>query len=156
MSRKRFKRRGDTASFVMFQHRMLRDRRFISLSGRACHALLYLAGQFNGKNNGDLGIAWTVARAKGVTSNSNLRAGVNELLDRGFIVLTRQGGRNKCSLYALGWFPIDECGGKLDIPATRVAPNDWLWKNETSKPPAVQHEPSTVQLEKKPPDESED
>jgi len=140
MARNNFKARGrrDLHTYVQFQHRMLTDRRLLSLSGRACHALLYLAGQYRGKNNGDLSIAWTVARAKGVRSNGSLRAGVMELLEAGFVIQTRQGGRNRCSLFALAWFGIDECGGKLDIPATPVPPNDWLWKNANGEPPAVQ------------------
>ena len=36
-------------------------------------------------------------------------------------------------LFALAWFPIDECGRKLDIPASNVAPNDWLWKEKSTR-----------------------
>jgi hypothetical protein len=74
-----------------------------------------------------------------------------ELLEAGFVIQTRLGGRNKCALFALTWFGIDECGGKLDIPATPVPPNDWLRKNANGEPPAVQPAPPTVQSgEKKP------
>ena len=138
------KGRRDSHTFVQFQHRMLRDRRFLSLSGCACYTLLYLASQYNGRNNGDLSIAWSVASTKGVRSYGTLRAGVMELLEAGFVVQTRLGGRNRCSLFALTWLAIDECGGKLDIPATRVAPNDWLRKNANGEPPAVQPAPPAV------------
>src|SRR3569833_4094263 len=136
--------RRDSHTYVQFQHRMLRDRRLLSLSGRACHALLYLASQYKGYNNGDLSIAWSIARTIGDRSNGNQRAGVIELLDAGFVIQTRLGGRNRCALFALTWFGIGECGGKLDIPASPVPPNDWLWKNANGAPPAVQSAPPIV------------
>jgi hypothetical protein len=132
-------------SFVMFQHRMLEHPAFLSLSGRACKALLFLAKQYTGYNNGDLCIAWKVAKGLGLKSNGNLRLATKELCDAGFVVQTRQGGRNQCSLFALAWFPIDECDGKLDVPSTSVAPNEWLFKNRNSEPPGVQCEPPGVQ-----------
>src|SRR3569833_2359015 len=105
MARNWSKARGrrDSHTFVQFQHRILRDRRLLSLSGRACHALLYLASQYNGRNNGDLSIAWSVARARGVRSNGGLRRGVMELFEAGFVIQTRLGGRNRCDLFALAW-----------------------------------------------------
>jgi hypothetical protein len=147
MARKlrRYKGRAESYSFVQFQHRMLRDPRFLDLSARACKALLYLASQYNGRNNGDLTIAWKVAKARGLKGNGNLRVATHELLEAGFVILTRQGGRNRCSLFALAWFPIDECGGKLDVDPTRVAPNDWLRIGKSSEPSAVQLEAPRVQ-----------
>ncbi|WP_157673558.1 hypothetical protein [Endozoicomonas ascidiicola] len=41
---------------------------------------------------------------------------------------TRMGlamGRGKPHLYALTFLAIDECGGKLDVAATRVASGKW-------------------------------
>ena len=67
-------------------------------------------------------------RLYGWTSKGTVDKALNELLARGFIEQTRQGGRNKCSLYAVSWLAIDECGGKLDVSDTRVASN--LWKPE--------------------------
>ena len=43
----------------------------------------------------------------------------------GILMMTRQGGRNKASLYAVTFQPINECGGKLDIAPTDIAPGDW-------------------------------
>lgn len=86
---------------------------------------MYLASQYDGFNNGDLTIAYSVARAKGITANGSLRRGAQELIEAGLIMLTRQGGRNRPSLYALKWFSIDECKGKLDVAATRTPPIDW-------------------------------
>ena len=147
--------KGKEGTFVMFQTRVLRDPAFLALSARASKALLYLASQFNGYNNGDLSIAWKIAKEKGWTSNASLRLGTRELVDAGFVVETRIGGRNRCSLFALSWFRIDECGGKLDVAATKVAPNDWLWKRSAAnfanhrefngEPPVVQSEKNEVE-----------
>lgn len=132
-------------SFVMFQHRMLQHPAFCALSANACKVLLFLASQFKGSNNGDLAIAWKLAKDKGFRSNGALRLATKELTDAGFLIQTRRGGRNQCSLFALSWFPINECEGKLDVPATTVAPNDWLWNAKKSEPYTVQCEPVAVQ-----------
>lgn len=128
----------------MFQHRMLRHPLFMTLSPNACKVLLFLAAQYTGSNNGDLGIAWKIARLKGFTSNGTLKAAARELVAKGFLVQTRQGGRNRCSLFALAWFAIDHCDGKLDVPPSAVATNAWL-KINLSEPRVVQLEPRVVQ-----------
>ena len=151
------KGRKDSGSFVKFPHRVLEHPAFMALGAHACKVILFLASQYNGSNNGDLTIAWKVAKAKGLTSNGALRLATKELMDGGFVIQTRQGGRNRCSLFALTWFPINECDGKLDVPATSVAPNDWLFKSgkiceppgvQSSEPPAVQCGPPGVQSSK--------
>jgi hypothetical protein len=48
-----------------------------------------------------------------------------ELIEKEVIILTRQGGLNKANLYALAWFSIDECNGKLDVAATALPPVAW-------------------------------
>ncbi len=84
--------RDSVRSFVMFPHQMLQSRRFHSLSAHAVKALMYLASQFRGKNNGDLSIAWKVAKPKGQTSNAMLRRGTMELVEAG-LDLPRFGGQ---------------------------------------------------------------
>lgn len=99
-----------------------------SLSHSAFHLLINLASQLNGKNNGDLSAAPKIMALYGWSSKGTLATALAELRERGFIELTRQGGRNKCNLYAVTWLAIDECKGKLDIGETRVPSN--LWKKE--------------------------
>lgn len=98
------------------------------LSHMAAHLLDNLVAQFNGTNNGDLSAAPKIMKLYGWTSQGSVHSALTELLANGFIEQTRQGGRNKCSLYALTWLAIDECGGKLDVSPTRVPSN--LWKPE--------------------------
>lgn len=140
------KQKSKSRSFVMFPHQLLGSRRFHALSAHAVKALMFLASQFKGQNNGDLTIAWKVAKPKGIKSNAMLRSGVMELIDAGFVVQTRQGGRNRCSLFALAWFAIDDCDGKLDISATHAPPINWrALDGSLSEPPAVQLAPPAVQ-----------
>jgi hypothetical protein len=65
-------------------------------------------------------------RQRGSRSKTTLHKALRELLDSGLIVQTRQGSLHKCSLFALGWLAIDECGGKLEIKATARPLNYWL------------------------------
>jgi hypothetical protein len=101
------------------------------LSHKAAHLLDNLVAQYNGSNNGDLSAAPKIMKLYGWTSQGSVHSALTELLALGFIEQTRQGGRNKCSLYALTWMAIDECGGKLDVPPTKVASN--LWKPENKE-----------------------
>ena len=70
----------------------------------------------------------TVMEPFGWKSNDQLRKALSELMHYGFLVKTRQGGRNLCSLYyALGWYAIDHCKGKHD--AMETPPPDF-WKKQ--------------------------
>src|SRR5258708_1529638 len=91
---------------------------FKSLSSRAVKLLIDLLSQYHGYNNGDLCAAMTLMKKRSWKSNDQRNKALKELLVKELIVLTRQGGRKKASLYAVTWFPIDDCKGKLDISAT--------------------------------------
>lgn len=125
--RSRAKNRTNTGSFLALPHELLSSNAYISLTNKAVKCLLDISAQYKGKNNGDLSCTPKLMKKLGWNSNSQLESAKNELLEKGFIVLTRQGGRNKCNLYAITWQPIDECKGKLDRPATITALG--YWKN---------------------------
>jgi len=101
------------------------------LSHKAAHLLDNLVAQLNGLNNGDLSAAPKIMKLFGWTSQGSVHDALIELLGIGFIEQTRQGGKNKCSLYAVTWLAIDECKDKLDVPPTRVPSN--LWKPENAE-----------------------
>jgi len=84
-----------------------------------------LCANFNGRNNGDFSAAWTLMTKRGWRSRDQLFKAQTELIESGFIVKTRQGGRNLCNLFAITFWAIDECMGKLDVPATAAPPGDW-------------------------------
>lgn len=111
---------------------MLESENYGNLSAHAAKLLVDIAMQFKGTNNGDLSCPWTRMRRRGFKSKSTLWAAIAELTDAGFIVLTRQGGKHHiCALYAITWKPIDECSGKLMVPAERVASNLWRQKKSS-------------------------
>ena len=126
--------RGKGHSFLRLIHPLLDHPNFDALSGRAAKLLLAIASQYRGTNNGDLCATFSVLKRKGWTSNDQLRKGLDELLERGFLIKTRQGRRpNVASLYAITWESIDECGGKLEVKSTKTAPNNWK-KEPPEKP----------------------
>jgi len=114
--------RGGSPRFVRLLHRLLDDPRYIGLSHTAKTLLIDAARHYNGRNNGDIAVTLTVMAKRGWNSNSTLRRALSELLKAELLMLTRQGGRNQCNLYALTWEPINECGGKLDVQPTITPP----------------------------------
>ncbi|MGH8320467.1 MAG: hypothetical protein ACRESI_00785 [Gammaproteobacteria bacterium] len=70
---------------------------------------------------------------RGWKSKDQLNKALRELLTAGWIMLTRQGGKNQCSLYGITFQAIDECKGKLEVPVTTTAPG-W-WKHDLIDPP---------------------
>ena len=126
--RRRNMGRQTTQPFLSLPHNVLYHDSFRTLSPRATKLLIDIAAQYRGYNNGDLCAPLSVMRKRGWKSSDQLFKARKELLDRGLILTSRQGGLNKCSLFALTWFQIDDCKGKLDIESTTVAPHNWkLW-----------------------------
>jgi len=123
--RRRNMGRQTTQPFLSLPHNVLDHESFRTLSPRATKLLIDIAAQYRGCNNGDLCAPLSVMKKRGWKSNDQLFKARKELLDRGLILTSRQGGLNKCSLFALTWFQIDDCKGKLDTPSTDVAPHNW-------------------------------
>lgn len=123
--RERFKGRRESGSFLALPHDCLNHENFFKLSPHSVKLLVDLATQYKGSNNGDLCLTWSMMEKRGWRSQSTLDKSRRELLHFGWIELTRQGGRNQPSLYAITWQSIDECKGKLDVTETRVASGKW-------------------------------
>tara|TARA_R110001599_G_scaffold353676_1_gene595145 strand:- start:184884 stop:185384 length:501 start_codon:yes stop_codon:yes gene_type:complete len=125
-------------NFLAFPNEVLRSRSLAELSPFASKLLLDVMSQWRLGHNGDASISFEkVMRARGWRSKATLNKALKELRASGLIILTRQGSLHICSLYALGWLAIDECGGKLDIQATIRPLNRWkdavkLTENKTS------------------------
>lgn len=132
--------------FVMFPKFVLHSDEFISLTSNAKALLCEFLALYNGKNNGDLSMSFSVAKLRGWRSSATLRKGLVELQDKFFIVKNRQGGRNKiCNLYFVTFYSVDECIDKTtglkkgEFPAT-TKPLHW-WKKDN-------HEKATVKKQK--------
>lgn len=116
-------------SFVATPRQVLRSKEYATLSPLAVKLLFDLAAQHNGKNNGDLCCTFSMMKLRGWNSSGSLHKAKQELLQKQFIQLTRQGGRNKPNLYAITFFRIDECKGKIETPDTLYPSNDWISKD---------------------------
>jgi len=127
------KARREGGAFVPLPAAVLNHSNFMRLSHTAKSLLFDLLSQLrfgkNGpKNNGDLCPTWKFMRARGWRSQDTLDSAKKELLHYGFIVLTRQGERlrsDRPNLYAITWWGINECGGKLDVPETVAPTGEW-------------------------------
>lgn len=119
-------------SFLAIPHAVLKSDAYLSLRPSAVKLLVDVAGQFNGKNNGDLAACMSIMKSKGWNSSATLTKARNELLNSGLIEITRQGGMNAGpSLYAVTWRPIDECLRKDGTPRHDAKPTEkpsGLWK----------------------------
>ena len=132
--RRRIKGRQTTSPFVMFPCHVLDHEVFKTLSKRATKLVIDIAAQYRGHNNGYLCAPLSLMRKRGWNSSDQLEKAKKELIEKDVILVARQGGRNKANLYALSWFPIDECKGKLDVSPTKTAPVNW--KNKLPSPPS--------------------
>jgi hypothetical protein len=124
-------RRGarDEGVYAQIADEVLRSHAARAMPDYAIRALVMMAAQYRGTNNGDLAVTSRMAVEYGVPE-WKLRAGLALLELSGLVQLTRQGhianGKGVCSLYALGWRPINP-SEKYDIPMVceRPAPNRW-------------------------------
>ena len=131
MARPRFKSGHRKSRFALIPVEVLKSQACASLPPSALKVLIALAAQHSGYRNGDLSIARPILREFGLRSQRQIYDAVERLEERGLIVKTRQGGRNRASLYAVTWFGIDECQGKHDCRPSAVPTNDWKkWKPE--------------------------
>lgn len=115
-------RRKSVPKFALIPQVIIESEEVTNLSGSAFHLLLILASQYNSHNNGDLSATYKQTYPLGFTSNDKLTKAKRELLESGLIFESRAGLFSRpmpsCSLYALAWQPIDECGGKHHLKPT--------------------------------------
>jgi hypothetical protein len=129
--------RAEYGSFLAMPHGVLRSSNYVALCMHARALLLDVAVQYNGTNNGDLCAAWTLMCKRGWKSRDTLHRALLELRYYGFLDMTRQGGINKPSLYAITWQKVDECGGKLDHGCGPTKASSGRWREvvpETPRP----------------------
>jgi hypothetical protein len=109
-------KRGGSQYFVAMPDEILRSWNFATLSAHATKLLMDLLSQYNRNNNGDLSIAWPLMEKRGWKSKDTLSKARHELVKRGWLVVTRKSEHRITQLYALTFYSIDLCKGKLDHP----------------------------------------
>jgi hypothetical protein len=119
------KAKRGSGNFVPLPFDVLRSPRFAALSAHAIKLLLDLLAQYNLRNNGDFTAAWSVMKQRGWKSRDTLDRARAELERTEFVIRSRQGGRRLCNLYAVTFFGIDYCQGKLDVRPTGSPPGNW-------------------------------
>lgn len=138
MAKSRFKNardKCDGGAFIKLPLSVLSGAAYLGLNAHARMLLFDLAAQYRGDNNGDLCMAWKLMHPRGWKSEETLSKAKRDLLEAGLIVETRKGARpNKCSLFALTWYALDDCGGKLDISARTFPRGTYKMKD---RPPVL-------------------
>jgi hypothetical protein len=137
---KEAKAKRERGGFVALPFVVIRSESWSRLSAHAIKLLCDLLAQYRGDNNGDLTCAWTIMHARGWRSRDTLEKARRELLEHGWIIVTRQGGRHQASLYAVTFYGIDGCNGKLDVSASLVPSGLWR-QNEPAQPLKVVSRP---------------
>lgn len=127
MADKRAKHTGrkGKSKFLGIPHNVLESSAYNALNGWSVKLLVDIGKQYTGFNNGDLSAAYSQLKKQGWRSPSTLSKALKHLQEVGLIQLTRQGGKNRCSLYAITWQPVNDCKGKIDIAETKQPPNNW-------------------------------
>ena len=117
MAGNKFKGSKYTESFTGIVHSVFESPAFTALSAHACKLLLELTGQYRGNNNGNLTVAWSVVSKRGWRSRSTLWRCKSELIEAGFVYVTRKGHMpSTCELLALTWHALD-LSPKFDFEA---------------------------------------
>ena len=123
--------------FAALPHHVIESSKFAMLSPQATKLLIDLLAQYKGSNNGDLCAAMTTLKPRGWKSSESLQRAKRELVQTGFLVVSRKGGRHKPDLYAITFYRVNEClekngVSKIEISPTLSPTNDWL--RDTSPP----------------------
>ena len=117
--------RGEAGGFVSFYHCVLSSQAMKNLSAYGTKLLVDLLSQYKGQNNGNLTATYSIMQQRGWHSKGTLFRAIKELLEAGLIEISRQGGRHQCSLFALTFFAVDACKGKIKIAPTNTPKSLW-------------------------------
>lgn len=133
MGTSRKDRRSKLVDFAPLQRYYFATPEYRALSVGARALLIEFALKFTGRNNGNLEMTAEQAQQLGIGSAQTFQKYKVELINAGWIIVTRQGGLgNRCSLYALTYIGINNTGRLYD-DARRADPMPLhLWKKENA------------------------
>lgn len=122
--------------YTALPHALLDSTSFMGASHSARSLLCELMRQHDGKNNGHLHLSAKWLNGRGWKSNDGIQKAKMELLTRGLIFKTREGGLNNgADKYALTWLAITNFVG-LDIQAKDYQPGAYQLLGPFAIPPA--------------------
>lgn len=120
------------SSYAALPHNVLDSVALMGASHTARSLLFDIVRQHNGRNNGRMQLYAPWLRKRGWASCATIQKAKKELVQRGLIVQTRQGGLNAGpNYYGLTWLPISNFVG-LDIGAKDYHPGAWAFLNNLS------------------------
>lgn len=133
-------KRKTKGRFVGIPYHVASSNLWKGLSAHEVKLLFDLSYQYNGKNNGNLTAAHSLLRDR-TWASSTLARTLNSLINRGLVVVTRQGWkqRGKPTLLALTWYGIDDPPLKVDydegiqpspVPLSYWAVERTAWKHQ--------------------------
>jgi hypothetical protein len=122
-------------------HAVLDSASFKGASHPAKAMLFDLMRQHNGKNNGHLHLSFSWLQSRGWKSRDVIQRARAELIQRGLLIQTRQGGLNiGASRYAVTWLHITNYVG-LEIQGKDYHPGAWSFMD--ALPIAKQNAPTS-------------
>lgn len=114
-----------SGTYTAMSHRVIDSHAFMGASHIARSLLFDLMRQHNGRNNGHIQGSNAWMKERGWTSVDVIAKAKAELIERGLMVQTRQGGLNiGPSLFAFTWMPISDFHG-LDLRRDHYRPGSW-------------------------------
>jgi hypothetical protein len=129
MANKKPTKNRDGTGFVALPHVVQDSSAYKSLSFSARALLLDIARQYTGSNNGKLVTCAKALADRGWNSNATVTKAQRELMEYGFLCLTRQGFKpNKASWYALTWLSLD-WSPEMDIQQSAFRRGMYLQNN---------------------------
>ncbi len=151
MARLKHQPEKPSGTFAALPHSVLDSAAFAAASYPAKALLLEIVRQLNGRNNGHLQLSHPWLKSRGWNSRDVISRAKHELIGRGLIMLTKQGGFNcGASQYLVTWLPVSNFVG-LDISKGTYHPGAWALldkmpplKNAKPRPPDGTEKPETV------------
>ncbi len=126
--RTRHPRRKTTAGrFAKLPLTVLQEAAVNTLSHAAFRILILMAAQYNGGNNGALGITRSQAAVNGIGSDHTLYSALRALEERGLIEQTYPASRvpPRPTMYALTWVSVDDTSWSRSTRIPAHTYRDW-------------------------------
>ena len=130
--RARAKGRKTGGRFAMLPRSVLMCPAVTTLHNLAHRVLTIGAAEMDGGNNGDINLVRDTLAKYGLQRSGAVQKAIDELVERGLFIKTRQGGLGCCSLYAVAWYELtrnEKSLPKLDRPLPTLPDMRFLsWK----------------------------
>lgn len=118
------------ATFLQLHHYVINSSQWAALKGNELKMLIEIAAQYNGSNNGDLSYPRSKYALRGWSGSDVAHRALTALKEKGWLLVTRPGGRTGCTLYAVTFFPMDE---STKHPCCGERKPSHLWKHAPAR-----------------------